>query len=74
MRRRGPTDEISFGFGERKRLLSMVIIDVAANTSRREQAQVLGSSPQGASGMQARGHVALSGGCVCLPLARALCG
>ena len=72
MRRRGPTGEISFSFGERKHMLSMVIIDVAAN--RREQAQVLGIPPQGASGMQARGHVALSGGCVCLPLARALCG
>ena len=31
MRRRGPTGEISFSFGERKHILSMVIIDVAAN-------------------------------------------
>ena len=32
MRRRGPTGEISFGFGERKRLLSVVIIDVGFGT------------------------------------------
>ena len=67
--------EISFSFGERKHLLSMVISTCAAIWDYgRERAQVLGIPPQGASGMQARGHVALSGGCVCLPLARALCG
>ena len=64
--------EISFSFGERKHLLSMVISACAAIWERASAGPW--DSPQGASGMQARGHVALSGGCVCLPLARALCG
>ena len=46
MRRRGPTGEISFSFGERKHLLSMVIIDVAANMGESER-RSLGFPPKG---------------------------
>ena len=46
MRRRGPTGEISFSFGERKHILSMVIIDVAANVGESKR-KSLGFPPRG---------------------------
>ena len=52
MRRRGPTGEISFSFGERKHILSMVIIDVAANVGERASASPW-DSPQAPKGQVA---------------------
>ena len=46
MRRRGPTGEISFSFRERKHILSMVIIDVAANIGESKR-RSLGFPPRG---------------------------
>ena len=59
MRRRGPTGEISFSFGERKHILSMVIIDVAAN---------MGESKRRSLGFPPKGQVACKQGAMWLCL------